>query len=72
MPKKLLLHNSYCGQHIKPGASMTSTKENFLIIIVADDQMIGTGLKARIRFISENYEESDNYEDDSFEVQEKQ
>lgn len=69
---KLLLHNSYCGQQIKPGASMTSTKENFLIIIVADDQMIGTGLKAHIRFISENYEESHNYEDDSFEVQEKQ
>ncbi|GIY98071.1 hypothetical protein CEXT_307031 [Caerostris extrusa] len=37
--------NFYCGNDIEPGTRMTSQGGNFIIIISADDEMEGKGLK---------------------------
>ncbi|CAG2107198.1 unnamed protein product, partial [Medioppia subpectinata] len=43
--------NIYCGEQIEPQTVMTSTQRDFIIIIIADDQMRGRGLKANVKFI---------------------
>ncbi|GIY98437.1 CUB domain-containing protein [Caerostris extrusa] len=43
--------NFYCGNDIEPGTRMTSQGGNFIIIISADDEMEGKGLRAKIRFV---------------------
>ncbi|GFT24728.1 transposon Tf2-9 polyprotein [Trichonephila clavipes] len=41
----------YCGTDIEPGTKMTSKGGTFIILISADDEMEGKGLRAKIRFV---------------------
>ncbi|XP_035218194.1 blastula protease 10-like [Stegodyphus dumicola] len=41
----------YCGTDIEPGTKMTSKGGTFIILITADDEMEGKGLRARVRFV---------------------
>ncbi|XP_054168667.1 blastula protease 10-like [Oppia nitens] len=49
--------NQYCGQQITRNTIMNSIGKDFIIIIIADDQMIGRGLNASIRFIKNDSNE---------------
>ncbi|GBN01247.1 hypothetical protein AVEN_41633-2 [Araneus ventricosus] len=43
--------NFYCGTDIEPGTKMRSKGGTFIIIITADDEMEGKGLRAKITFV---------------------
>jgi hypothetical protein len=50
----------YCGEQIEAGTVMKSVKRDFIILIIADDQMKGRGLKARVKFIPQTSLENNN------------
>ncbi len=52
----------YCGEQIEAGTVMKSVKRDFIILIIADDQMKGRGLKARVKFIPQTSLENKNKE----------
>lgn len=43
--------NSYCGTDINPGTKMTSKGGTLIILVSADDEMEGKGLRAHVRFV---------------------
>uniref|UniRef100_A0A6G1SJD9 Metalloendopeptidase n=1 Tax=Aceria tosichella TaxID=561515 RepID=A0A6G1SJD9_9ACAR len=55
--------DAYCGTDIAPGTVLKSDGPKAVIIITANDKMIGTGLKARVRFQSDSSPETDDEED---------
>lgn len=56
--------DNYCGTDLKPGTVMRSDGPRALIIITANDKMIGRGLSAKILFRGPNEREDKDDQDD--------
>lgn len=50
----------FCGTDLKPGTKIISRNGKVILIVIANDEKLGKGLKASVKFISVNEPESQN------------
>lgn len=60
--------DTYCGNDITPGTVLKSDGPRAVIIITANDKMIGRGLSAKVKFVRDGFGGNDNDGDNENEI----